>query len=147
MTYKTTGFAHTRLDAFHVALELTVGVERLAADLPRGHADLKDQVRRAASATMRNITEGANRWAPRDKAQRFIIARGESGECDAALEMIERLRLAPSHDVEALRNLADRVGAMLTGLIKRQQLAWPPPAPPASGRPGVARPCACRATR
>ncbi|MDJ0521866.1 MAG: four helix bundle protein [Planctomycetota bacterium] len=119
----TTDFAHQRLDAFHAAMELTVGVERLSADLPRGHADLKDQVRRAASATMRNITEGANRWAARDKAARFVIARGECGECDAALEMIERLDMAAGHDVDALRRLADRVGAMLTGLIKRHRSA------------------------
>ncbi|MDJ0973340.1 MAG: four helix bundle protein [Planctomycetota bacterium] len=121
MTGTTTGFAHQRLDAFHVAMELTIGVERLAVGLPRGHADLKDQVRRAASATMRNITEGANRWAPRDKAARFVIARGECGECDAALELVERLRLGPSNQVRQLRNLADRVGAMLTGLIQRHQ--------------------------
>ena len=46
MTMHPTGFAHQRLDAFHAAMELTVGVERLSAALPRGHADLKDQVRR-----------------------------------------------------------------------------------------------------
>ncbi|MDJ0521025.1 MAG: four helix bundle protein [Planctomycetota bacterium] len=123
MTRTTTGFAHQRLDAFHAAMELTLGVEQLAATLPRGHADLKDQVRRAASATMRNITEGANRWAPRDKAARFVIARGEAGECDAALEMILRLELAHAGDVQSLRRLADRVGAMLTGLIRRQRTA------------------------
>ena len=61
-------------------MQLTVGVERLCTTLPRGHADLKDQVRRAASATMRNITEGADRWTPRDKAARFVIAHGECGE-------------------------------------------------------------------
>jgi four helix bundle protein len=123
MTTNTTGFAHQRLDAFHAAMELTIGVERLAAALPRGHADLKDQVRRAASATMRNITEGANRWTSRDKAARFIIARGEAGECDAALEMIQRLHVAAGVDVHSLRQLADRIGAMLTGLIQRQQQA------------------------
>lgn len=123
MTTNTTGFAHQRLDAFHAAMELTIGVERLAGALPRGHADLKDQVRRAAAATMRNIAEGANRWAPRDKASRFVIARGECGECDAALEMVRRLRLAPDEEVGALRHLADRIGAMLTGLITRHHHA------------------------
>ena len=121
MTTTTNGFAHQRLDAFHAAMELTLGVEHLATTLPHGHADLKDQVRRAASATMRNITEGANRWSPRDKAARFTIARGECGECDAALEMLQHLRLASRADVLALRHLASRVGAMLTGLIQRQQ--------------------------
>ena len=136
MSTTTTGFAHQRLDAFHAAMELTVEVERIAAALPRGHADVKDQVRRAAAATMRNISEGANRWTPRDKAARFVVARGECGECDAALEMIQRLRLASGREVEALRPIADRVGAMLTGLIKRQQRA------DASGSPrtGLARP-------
>ena len=121
----TTGFSHQRLDAFHVAMELAIGVERLAAALARGHADTKDQVRRAASATLRNITEGANRWSPRDKAARYVIARGECGECDGALELIARLRLAPAAEVRALRQLADRVGAMLTGLIKRQRQVEP----------------------
>ncbi|MDJ0520711.1 MAG: four helix bundle protein [Planctomycetota bacterium] len=119
----TTGFAHQRLDAFHAAMELTIGVERLTTAFPRGHSNLKDQVRRAASATMRNITEGANRWSSRDKSARFVIARGECGECDAALEMIERLGLASGHDIRAIRRLADRVGAMLTGLIKRHRAA------------------------
>ena len=114
------GFAHLRLDAFHVAMELTVGVEKLASTFRAGHADLKDQVRRAASATMRNIAEGANRWSPRDKAARFVIARGECGECDATLEMILRLGLAEAHQVRQLRQLADRVAAMLTALIRLQ---------------------------
>jgi four helix bundle protein len=113
-------FAHQRLDAFHVAMELTIGVERLAAGLRRGHADLKDQVRRAASATLRNIAEGANRWAPRDKAARYVIARGECGECDAALDMISRLGLGRPDDLRRLRQLADRTAAMLTGLVRRQ---------------------------
>jgi four helix bundle protein len=126
MTHQTsTGFAHQRLDAFHVAMDLTVGVERLAAGLPKGHADLKDQVRRAASATMRNIAEAANRWSARDKIARFQIARGECGECDAALEVILLLRLAPARPVRELRRLADRAGAMLTALIRRQKMRLP----------------------
>ncbi len=102
-------------------MELTIGVERLAAGLPHGYADLKDQVRRAAAATTRNITEGASRWGPRDKAQRFAIARGECAECDAALQMVDGLELSKGRTVGDLRRLADRVGAMLTGLIHRER--------------------------
>lgn len=120
MTHRN-GFAHRRLDAYRVATELTVGVERLTAQLPRGHADLKDQVRRAASSTMRNVAEGANRWAPRDKASRYIIARGECGECDAALEMLARIGLGDAREIDRLRALADRTAALLTGLIRSQE--------------------------
>jgi len=118
MTYFPTRFAHQRLDAYRVALELFVGVEQLM--LPKGFADLRDQLRRAAAATVRHIAEGANRSHPRDKAARFIIAQGEAGECDAALEMAGLLQLVPPERVQSLRRLADRVGAMLTGLIRWQ---------------------------
>lgn len=111
-------FAHHRLDAYRVALELFAGVER--THLPKGYADLRDQMRRAAAATVRHIAEGASRTHPRDKAARFMCARGECAECDASLEMAEVLGLASRARTGELRRLADRVGAMLSGLIRRQ---------------------------
>ncbi|MHC4958334.1 MAG: four helix bundle protein [Planctomycetota bacterium] len=117
MTYR---FPHQRLDAYHVAMELRSGVEGLARDLPRGNADLKDQVRRAASAIVRNIAEGANRMSPRDKIARFNIAQGECGECDASLEMAQHDGLGEPRHLEELRSLTVRVRAMLCGLIRRQ---------------------------
>jgi four helix bundle protein len=143
MTHKIdSGFAHQRLDAFHLSMELALGVERLVAGLPRGYADLKDQVRRAAGATMRNLTEGANRWAAKDKAARFAIARGECGECDAALQMIAALGLAQADEVAALRQIADRVGAMLTALIRQEKQRAGEPS--GSSRSGCVRPASRR---
>ena len=113
-------FAHRRLDAYVVALELFEGVEQLAASFPPGFADLKDQLRRSAAATVRHIAEGANRLLPRDKAARFSIARGEVGECDAALEMAGIARLASRDRLGPLQARADRVAAMLQGLIRRE---------------------------
>ena len=124
MTDAHSNFAHHRLDAYRVALELFAGVEQLP--LPAGYADLRDQLRRAAAATVRHIAEGANRTHARDKAARFIVARGECGECDASLEMAEVLRLASPARIRELRGLADRVAAMLSGLIRRQQAAAGP---------------------
>ena len=115
---QTNRFVHHRLDAYRVALELYRGVEEFASRLPRGHADLKDQVRRAAAATVRHIAEGANRMHPRDKAARFMLARAECGECDAVLEMAQVVGLRlPIR----LRQLSDRVAAMLLGLVRREQ--------------------------
>lgn len=119
MSDTITRFAHQRLDAYRVALELFKGVEHVAATLPNGHAELKDQLRRAVGATVRNIAEGANRSHARDKAARFIVARAECGECEAALEMAQVLRLASAARLIELRRLADRVAAMLWGLIRR----------------------------
>ena len=118
-----TRFAHQRLDAYRVEFGLFRGVEELSGGLPRGNADLKDQLRRATAATVRNLAEGANRVRPRDKAARFIVARAEAGEAEAALEMLGALGLAPAERVRTLRALADRVGAMLWGLIRRERVA------------------------
>jgi len=115
-----TRFAHQRLDAYHVALELFRDVELLAAAFPRGHADLKDQLRRSSAATVRHIAEGANRVAPRDKAARFALARAECGECEATLEMAEVAGVVESGRVFSLRRRADRVAAMLVGLLRRE---------------------------
>ena len=112
-------FAHQRLDVYHVSLRLFAGVEALAAGFPRGHADLRDQLRRAAAATVRNIAEGANRAHPADKAARFLIAKGEVGETEACLEMASILGLGSQGPLAGLRHDADRVAAMLTGLVKR----------------------------
>ena len=117
-----TRFAHQRHDVYHVALRLFAGVEKLAAGFPRGHAELRDQARRAAAANVRNIAEGANRMHGADKASRFLVARGEVGEvgeCDACLDMIAVLGIASSERIETLRADADRVAAMLTGLARR----------------------------
>jgi len=93
-------------------------VEGFAHAMPRGFADLKDQLRRSAAATVRHIAEGAHRIHPRDKAARFVVAKGEVGECDAALAMAAVAGLPRQDD---LRKLADRIAAMLTGLIRRER--------------------------
>ena len=71
-------FAHQRLDAYRVALGLFQGVEIVAAAIPRGLADLKDQLRRAAGATVGHIAEGANRICPRSGLIRRERARADS---------------------------------------------------------------------
>ena len=114
-------FAHQRLDAYHVALETFAGVEDLASRFSRGHRDLRDQVRRAAAATVRHIAEGANRAHPADKAARFLVAKGEVGECDACLEMATILKLGCPEALASLRLNADRIAAMLTGLVRRER--------------------------
>ena len=118
-----TRFGHQRLDAYRVALDLYAGVEKLAAGMPRGHLNHREQLRRAASAIVLNLAEGANRNHAKDKAARFTIARGECGECAAALEMAAVTGLGSPDRIAELIRLADRVSAMLTGLIRRQLTA------------------------
>ena len=41
-----TRFVHQRLDAYRVSLELFREIEQLSDGFPRGHAELKDQLRK-----------------------------------------------------------------------------------------------------
>ena len=47
------------------------------------------------------------------------MARGECGECEAALQMVQVLSLVPAAKLIELRRLADRVAAMVWGLVRR----------------------------
>jgi four helix bundle protein len=119
--YPTARFAHQRLDAYRVAVELFREVEDLTSRFPRGHADLKDQMRRSAAATVRHIAEGANRFEPRDKSNRFLLARAECGECDSTLEMAMLVGVLGATRAERMRALADRVAAMTWRLSMRER--------------------------
>ena len=114
-------FPHHRLDAWQVAQQLAVSAVRLTDPCPKGFADLRDQLKRAALSTVRNIAEGASRVSPADKRSRFVVARGECAECDATLETAALLELFPLEEIRRVQVLADRVSAMLTGLVRREE--------------------------
>ena len=116
----TDGFAHERLDAYWIAQEMATACVHVTDALPRGFADMRNQARRSALATVRHIAEGASRTSPADKSARFTVARGEVAELDATLASAQMLDLAPQTELRAARLLTRRVGAMLTGLIKRE---------------------------
>ncbi len=90
-------------------------------EAPAGHGDLLKQLRRCVASTVLNIGEGANGGHHKDKASRFVLARGECGECACALDLLCVCGLAPADKVELLMETARRVAAMLTGLIRRER--------------------------
>jgi four helix bundle protein len=112
-------FTHYKLDAYKVARELADLVMQLTPQIPRGHHKMVDQVVRAATGAEALIAEGANRFTPKQKRQRFVEARGEAGEVAAHLERLARYRFITEGQLMKGLTLADRLCAMLTGLIKR----------------------------
>lgn len=112
-------FTHYKLDAYRVARELADLVIEVTSRVPEGHHKLVDQIVRAATGAEALIAEGANRYSPKQKRQRFVEARGEAGEVAAHLERLRRYRLISEQQLMQGLTLADRLCAMLTGLIKR----------------------------
>jgi four helix bundle protein len=81
-------------------------------------------MRRAARSVPFNIGEGVGKRG-RARAAAYEIALGETKELIVALDCVEIDELAPLADVAAAQDLADRVAAMLTKLIRSALEAEP----------------------
>ena len=105
---------HHRLVAYQVAIELLAAVR--AANIKDAH--LRDQALRAAKSVCLNTAEGAGRVTRADKARAFAIARGEAIEVAAAIEIAELAGDAAAGSTAQCLPLAERVVALLTGLMR-----------------------------
>jgi len=84
---------------------------------PRGEADLRNQMRRASRSVPFNIGEGVGKRGAA-RAASYAIALGEAKELIVALDCVEIDEYAPTEEVIAAQDLADRICAMLTKLIR-----------------------------
>ena len=108
-------FGFQRLDAYRCAVRFLAHSSTLAARMPRGHAALGDQLRRAALSVPLNIAEGSGKGG-RDAARFYTIARGSALECAAILDALEALGTVAAPDFAEPRELLERVVSMLTKL-------------------------------
>jgi four helix bundle protein len=106
---------HHKLIAFEVAKELLVSVREAHVR----DATLRDQALRAAKSACLNVSEGAGRVTRADKARVFAIARAEAGEAAAAIEIAVLSGDADAASFDRVMSSANRLIALLTGLIRR----------------------------
>jgi four helix bundle protein len=106
-----------KLDVYQCAIEFLALAQRIRRYLPKGHADLADQLRRAAQSIPQNIAEGCGRTSRADKAKHYTIARGSAMESASHLDV---MRVEGAIEAESYARgveLLERVVAMLTKLI------------------------------
>jgi four helix bundle protein len=106
-----------KLDVYQRSIEFLALSRRIRNQLPKGHADLADQLRRSAQSTPQNIAEGAGRVSKADKAKHYTIARGSAMESASHLDVmrVEDL-IAPELYMEGI-DLLERIVSMLTKMI------------------------------
>ncbi len=107
-----------KLDVYRCAIKFVTLAVQIAAPLRRGHAELRDQLRRAALSVPLNIAEGAGRVSEADAARHFAIARGSAMECAAVLDVICALGLLEEPRYRQATEVLARVVAMLTKLCR-----------------------------
>jgi four helix bundle protein len=105
---------HHKLVAYGVALEFLGAVR----DARIRAAGLRDLALRAAKCVGLNAADGAGRVTRADKARAFAVARGEAVEATAAVEIAAQLGDTTPEAAERCIALANRLVALLTGLIR-----------------------------
>lgn len=108
-----------RLEVYQRSIEFLALTMEVVAELPRGHADLADQLRRAAQSQPLNIAEGAGRTTRADVAKHYTIARGSAMECAAILDVMRLNGTLKGPLYQRGVDLLASIVAMLTKLIQR----------------------------
>jgi four helix bundle protein len=106
-----------KLDVYQRSIEFLALAHHVRAQLPKGHAELADQLRRSAQSVPQNIAEGCGRTARADKARHYTIARGSAMESAAHLDVMKVDGLVEPGVYERGMELLERIVAMLTKLI------------------------------
>ena len=103
-----------KLDVYKCSIEFLARSVGLPDGLPKGHAYLGDQLRRAALSVPLNIAEGVGRTSEADSARHYGIARGSAMECAAVIDTFRVLNVIDDREHLACIALLERVVAMLT---------------------------------
>jgi len=111
-----------KLDVYRCALELYRRIGRMLEGFPRGEGDLRSQMKRASRSVPFNIGEGVGKRG-KARAASYEVALGEAKELIVALDCVEIDGLAPIEDIVAAQELADRISAMLTKMIRTSEAA------------------------
>jgi four helix bundle protein len=107
------------LIAYDVALDLVRALRPVVAQLRTHSPEIADQVERAASSVVLNLSEGARRNG-RDPKRFFDMAHGSAAEIRGALDVADAWGWPINS--EPVRALLDRELGLLYGLTRRSRI-------------------------
>src|SRR5262245_32559470 len=107
-----------KLDVYRCSTEFLGLAVSLSQDIPRGNAQILDQLRRAATSIPLNIAEASGRTGEADAARAYAIARGSAMECAAILDALAILKVVEPARHQRGNELLARVVQMLTKLCR-----------------------------
>ena len=107
-----------RLDVYQCALRFAALSFRILENMPRGHGELSDQLKRATISIPLNIAEGAGKPTEADRSRYHAIARGSAMECAAIVDLLRLQSLVQPTVADEAKALLVRVVSMLTKLCR-----------------------------
>lgn len=109
---------HEKLDVYRLSLDFLALVFPLLEQLPRGNAQISDQLRRAALSIPLNIAEGNGKPSRPDRRRFFAIARGSSMECAAVIDILKLMEMIGDDDRSRAKQMLERIVAMLSKMAR-----------------------------
>jgi four helix bundle protein len=107
-----------RLDVYQCALRFAALSLQILENVPRGHGELSDQLKRATISIPLNIAEGAGKPTEGDRARYHAMARGSAMEGAAIIDLLRLQSLVQPAVADEAKALLVRVVSMLTKLCR-----------------------------
>jgi four helix bundle protein len=111
-------FDHEKLDVYQIALEFVAHANTTIKTLPKGKANLADELHRASTSITLNIAEGAGEFSKNEKIRFYRMAKRSATECASIFDICKKLHLVEMENIFKARELLTRIVAMLTKLVK-----------------------------
>lgn len=110
--------SYEKLDVYQVAIQFLAVATGILDALPKGHAGLADQLKRASMSIPLNIAESSGKPSKADRQRFMAIARGSAMECGAILDVCRVLSLSDVKTTNEGKHLLVRIVSMLTKLCR-----------------------------
>lgn len=94
---------HRKLRCYEVPLETAKRVPALVARMPRGHRHLIDELERALTSAILNLSEGNSRTSAKERARFFDISVASIAESSSAIDIMEALKLIPRYSGDEIK--------------------------------------------
>lgn len=111
---------HYKLDVYKSARELRSECYKVLMQLPECERfNLTDQITRASTSVVLNITEGCLRKSELERKRYFEIARGSVIELDSCFDIIIECNYIKMEDLDQIGKLIKTTFILLSGILKK----------------------------
>lgn len=111
---------HYKLDVYKSARELRLECYKILPKLPESERfNLTDQIRRAATSAVLNITEGCSRKSDQERRRYFEISRSSVIELDSCFDMVVESHYIQIEELDKIGKLLKTTFILLSGMLKK----------------------------
>ena len=114
-------FDFEKMDVYRISLKVIDKSVLIISKLPRGNANLADQLKRAVTSISLNVSEGVGEFKPQEKARFYRMALRSTSESCSIIQIGYRLNIIAASDYRDAYDLLTSVSKMLTKLIDAMQ--------------------------